>query len=178
MKFPPARFNIIFSLLALLLAAGGCKSSEERQKNKEATSIYFHIETNPDGTHYTGLAQVYRANPVKLAVATTPALDEGFIKSAELVDVDEHGGYAIKIIFDEAGARRLDNLTIEHRGKRLAISARWTETRWLGAPLINRRISDGIFIFTPDATREEAQRIVSGLNNSTKALKKPYTILG
>ena len=40
--------------------------------------------------------------------------------------------------------------------------------RWLAAPVINRRISDGVLVFTPDATREEAEEIALGLNNVAK----------
>ena len=40
-----------------------------------------------------------------------------------------------------------------------------TEARWLAAPRISQRIKDGVLVFTPDATREEAERIVRGLNN-------------
>ena len=39
------------------------------------------------------------------------------------------------------------------------------EGRWLAAPRINKRIADGVLVFTPDATREEAEQIALGLNN-------------
>ena len=42
--------------------------------------------------------------------------------------------------------------------------------RWLAAPMVGTHIVDGRFIFTPDATREEAQRIALGLNNVAKKL--------
>ncbi len=37
-------------------------------------------------------------------------------------------------------------------------------------PRINRRISNGELVFTPDATREEAERIVKGVNNVSKKI--------
>jgi hypothetical protein len=40
---------------------------------------------------------------------------------------------------------------------------RWSG--WLAAVLIRDRISDGLFRFTPDASREEGNRIVRGLRN-------------
>jgi len=42
--------------------------------------------------------------------------------------------------------------------------------RWLAAPLINRRMADGMITFTPDASREETEKFVEGLNNSAKKL--------
>jgi len=35
----------------------------------------------------------------------------------------------------------------------------------LAAPLIQRRISDGVLSFTPDATRADTDEIALGLNN-------------
>ena len=48
---------------------------------------------------------------------------------------------------------------------------------WLAAPLIRRPIADGVLTFTPDASREEAEKIVKGLNNVTEKIKKDPTEL-
>jgi hypothetical protein len=42
------------------------------------------------------------------------------------------------------------------------------DCRWLAAPVISHRIGDGVLVFTPDATREEAEEIALGLNNVAK----------
>lgn len=173
MKVPLSWFNII--LASLLVLAGGCKTNDEKKKAKEATFLRFHVETNPDGTRHNAPALVYRSNPVRLTIENNAVLDEGFMKKAELVAADQFGNYAIKITFDDVGTQRLDYVTTMNKGRRLAVNARWTETRFLAAPLITRQIKDGIFIFTPDATREESERIVAGLNNVIAKLKKPYT---
>ena len=174
MKVPLSRFNIILALLLFLPAA--CKSTEQKKKEKEASFLRFHIETNVDGTSHNSRVPIYRAHPILVGVERNAALDEGFMDKAEMVDADEFGNHAIKITFNETGAKRLDYITSAYKGRRLAVNARWTETRWLGAPLITRRITDGIFIFTPDATREETERILAGLNNVIAKLKKPYTL--
>ena len=44
--------------------------------------------------------------------------------------------------------------------------------RWLAAPVISHRISDGVLVFTPDATREEAEEIALGLNNVSKKVHR------
>jgi hypothetical protein len=46
------------------------------------------------------------------------------------------------------------------------------DPRWLAAPQITKHLSAGVFTFTPDATREEAERIVTGLNNVAEKVKK------
>jgi hypothetical protein len=37
---------------------------------------------------------------------------------------------------------------------------------------MNKRITDGVLVFTPDTTREEAENIALGLNNVAKSLGK------
>jgi hypothetical protein len=44
--------------------------------------------------------------------------------------------------------------------------------RWLGAPFIGSSITRGVLIFTPNATRAEAEQVVEGLNNVAKKFKK------
>jgi hypothetical protein len=65
----------------------------------------------------------------------------------------------------------LDGASANHN-KRIAVFARFPESRWLASPIMRKHISDGIFTFTPDCTREEADHIVRGLNNVAKKVKK------
>ena len=175
MKVPLTRFNII--LAVVLLVALGCKTSEEKKRAKEAAFLRFHIERNVDGTQHNAPVPVYRANPMLVGVERNAALDEDFMDKVELVAADEFGNLAIKVTFNAAGTRRLDYITSSYKGKRLAVHAKWTESRWLAAPLITRRITDGVFIFTPDASREECERIVRGLNNVIAKQKNTYTLI-
>lgn len=173
MTLPLARFNLI--LASILLFGAACKTTEEKKRDKEAAFLRFHLETNPDGTRHNFPAIVYRAHPIRIQIERDAALDEGFMDKAEVVSADEFGNYAIKITFDDTGKQRLDYVTSSHKGRHLVAFCRWTESRFLAAPLINKRITDGVLVFTPDATREESERIVTGLNNVIKKLKKPYT---
>lgn len=176
MKISRLAFNLF--LVSLAVALAGCGSTEKNKENKkdskEATSLRFHLETNADGTDHNVPILIYRARPMRMQIERNSALDEAMMASAAVVDVDQMGGYAIKIVFDDAGKRALDTLTIANKGRHLAIHAQWTEARWLAAPLIQRRMADGVFIFTPDASREECDRIVLGLNNVIKKVKKPF----
>jgi preprotein translocase subunit SecD len=188
MKSLTVGFNIIL-LILISLSFVSCssnpkekadKAEKKRKKEleKQATHLTFHLEVNPDGTPYNGKVWVYRAKPILFNVETYPVLDETHMRKVELVTVDEFGGFAIKITFNKRGTQFLDNVTTQNKGRHLAIFCRWTEERWLAAPRINRRISEGTFVFTPDATKDEAERIVAGLNNFLKKLNQPYTIGG
>lgn len=165
--------NIILAFCSLALF--GCKTAEQRKQAKQGAFLRFHLEINPDGTPYNGPVTVYRADPIIVNVEASAALDEAMMKEVSLVDADRMGGFAVKVTFNEEGTRKLDSLTIQYRGRRLAVHAGWTEMRWLAAPMINKRISNGVFIFTPDASREESERIVAGLKNVIKKLSEPYT---
>ena len=65
----------------------------------------------------------------------------------------------------------LDTITAANRGKRIVFFAQFGPKdaalqRWLAAPKIVGRVSTGRFVFTPNATREEADQIALGLNNA------------
>jgi hypothetical protein len=184
-------FNTYFLAAALALIAG-CTSppaepgTDARKKEdgksarsrnpdkKEFTLLRLHMQVNPDGTQFTVPATVYRANPVTVTVMATPVVMEANIVRAALIE--DTGGYSIGVQFDQQGALLLENATTAYRGSRLVVFGRWgtdkaAEDRWLGAVFIANRITDGTFTFTPDASREEAERIVTGLNNVAERLR-------
>jgi preprotein translocase subunit SecD len=103
-------------------------------------------------------------------VDKTPFLNESNVSGAKVVDVV--GGFALRIQFDHAGTAMLEQYTVANRGRKIAVLSQFGEElknlRWLAAPFISRRITDGVLLFTPDATREEAEEIALGLNNVVK----------
>lgn len=158
------RFNIYLGLLLASVIAAGCQTAAK--KSKGISTLRLHLEVNPDGMDNNKPVPVYRGSPVMINVETTPFLHEANVSNAQVVEAT--GGFAIQIQFNAFGARLLEQYSTAHKGKRFAIFSQFGETadqsRWLGAPLVSRNITDGLFIFTPDATRQEAERIVSGLN--------------
>jgi hypothetical protein len=66
----------------------------------------------------------------------------------------------------------LEQYTASNPGKRVAIFSQFgkklDQARWLAAPVIYRRISDGVLTFTPDTDLKEAEEIELGLNNHAK----------
>ena len=84
------------------------------------------------------------------------------------------GGFSIVLRFDFHGKLALEHASTAYKGNRIAIHAQFPERRWLAAPRVSTRITDGVITFTPDATREEAELIVQGLNNvAVKLGNKP-----
>ena len=166
------RFNTYLFLLALALSAG-CKSTEERRHDKAITAFRLHLEANQGGTDSTAVIEIAGA---QIYVNNSPFLDETSVTNAAVVDTRD-GGFAIRVQYDRHGTLVLDAVTTENRGRHLAIFTQFgpgklEQKRWLGAPYIGSSIAGGVLIFTPNATRPEAEQVVQGLNNVAKKLKK------
>jgi hypothetical protein len=165
-------FNTYLLLLASLVLAG-CKTADERKRDKTTSALRLHLETNPDGTRQNENIEI---SGVSLTVNKSPFLDEGYLDQAAVVDT-VGGGFAIQLQYDKHGTWMLDSVTSENRGRHYVVFSQFgtgegQQVRWLAAPLISRRTTNGYLIFTPSATREEAELIVLGLNNVMKKLKK------
>lgn len=172
METRPVAFNMNLWLVLLLVAlTPGCGTfGRKGPQDKEASTLRLHLQVNADGTDRSNPVPVYRASPVKINVNKDWFLNEGDVTEAAVVNT--LGGFALMIQFNKHGTLLLDSATTRYRGQRLAIFSRFGEARWLAAPLIERRISNGILSFTPDATREEAERIARGLNNVAREMAK------
>ncbi|MCS7090269.1 MAG: hypothetical protein RMN51_08190 [Verrucomicrobiota bacterium] len=160
------QFNLYLGIGVLILALAGCQTAESRAR-KEITTLRVHLEVRPEPTGQTDTITVFRENPVELTIEKSPFLTEVHVASAKLVEV--FGVPTIQIQLNRSGTWLLEQYTTAYRGRRMAIFSQFGKqpdrARWLAAPLIRQRIADGFLVFTPDASREEAERIVRGLNN-------------
>lgn len=169
-------FNL-YLLLLLAVLAGGCQTGKEKTKEL-ASTFRVHIETGFDPSGRSDTVAIYRENPMTINIEKEPVLTESDVSEAKIVE--SLGDFSIQVQFDRSGTWRLEQCTTGYRGKHMAIftqfmptnNVKTTLTRWIGAPRITKRITNGILIFTPDATREEAQQIVIGLNNVAKKAHK------
>jgi hypothetical protein len=168
------RFNIYLMLALVLGLAGGCKSLET--KRKEATArLSINLEVSPGGPAKTQQVPVYRENPVLVNIHTEPFLTDANVLSAKVVN--DVGGFSLQIQLDRDGTILLEQRTVANRGRRYVIYCKWgvppkwelNEGRWLAAPQFTHRITNGLLVFTPDTTREEAEQIAIGLTNVGKA---------
>jgi hypothetical protein len=176
MRIESMQFNLYLSFALCTLLLAGCQSTSEPDA-AEITSLRVHLETNPDPRGTTPSIAIYRQNPVMISTHSQPFLDERNVMGATLIET--LGGFSIQLNLDQRGTWLLESYTVSNKGKRMAIMCQFgetpDETRWLAAPVIRRIISDGVLVFTPDATREEAERIVAGLNLVAKENAKKYT---
>ena len=168
MKIRLRCFNTYLLSLLLAGALGGC-SSTRSEKFAEA-SLRFFLETNLDGTEVTQTVKVGRSAPITVNIETHVFLTEFNIEKASVVDAP--GGFAISVQFDRQGTWILEQYSTAHRGKRTVVAAEFGELRWIAAPLMRERITNGHFVFTADTTREEAEKIVSGVNRVAELVRK------
>ncbi len=165
MKSRILRFNTYLMLLALVVGLG-CKTAGK----KDASTLRLHLEANPDPMGHTETVLIGRTDPFPVHVQKAPFLTELNIVQASVVDV--MGGFQIMIQFDRQGTWLLEQYSTMAKDKHVAIFSQFGQARWLAAPVFSRRIADGLLVFTPDATHEEAERIVRGLSALAKEVKK------
>ncbi len=169
MKSRRGSFNIYFTI-ALLFVVAGCRTSGRPSDEKNMSAMHLFLETTEDGSSANGRVLVTRQK-IPMIVQREPFLTEMDVARAQVVE--DQGGFAIEIFFNEHGTLALDMATVGNKGRHIAIRTQYPDfTRWVAAPMITGRVANGVLQFTPDADRKEAERIVAGLNKVAKAAKK------
>ena len=148
---------------------------EQKKKEKENKKKYsitkFFLETPQGSQTVVQEVEVYRAYPEKVYIGTREFLDDRDFKEVNVVDSPD-GTFQIEFVLNSDGASILQNITTRYRGRRMIVFANFGDPRYLGAPKIDRTITDGIVRITPDASREEAERFVLGMKNTIHELKR------
>jgi hypothetical protein len=176
MKAITRRFNLFLAIMALASALRLPDNGQANKKqDKEVSALRVHIEANSDepGTSQSGFPAA-RDDPMPITIAKEPILTEANIIASRVID--SHGGIAIQIQFDESSGLVLEQYSAANPGKHFVIFGQWgekpAEGRWLAAPLHHAPHSRRRLSFTPDMSREEADRLVLGLNNVSKKILK------
>ncbi len=168
-----SRFTLFngFLALTLLTSAVSCSTSEERKRSKEISSLRIHIESDRGSSDRSSAIAVHRSNPMYLNIEREAVLDESNVAAATVVD--QPGGlFTVEVKLDRRGSWILERTTVMNKGKHLVVFSHFGDkARWIAAPEITAKNSSGRLVFTPDATREEADRLVRGLNNVAKKLE-------
>jgi preprotein translocase subunit SecD len=159
-------FNLYLLLSFAVLLGGGC-SSTKKERAMPLSTLRIHMEVSATPMDFSVAVPIYRAHPVTVVVNKDPFLTEAHVASAKVMQV--LGGFDLRIEFDHSGALLLEQYTTANPGRHIAIFSQFgktkEESRWLAAPAVGRRVTNGVLIFTPDASREEAERVALGLNN-------------
>lgn len=145
------------------------------KKEKPMAMIRFFAEVTDDGT--VQKVEVIRSFPQKFPIMREPFMDERDVARATLLETAD-GGFVIRVDATPHGRQAMEMATVAINGRHVVIFCQWNvdgqkqpEARWLGAPLVRTPLHNGSIVFSADCTREEAQRIVDGLNNVAVKLK-------
>ena len=158
------RFNTYLSCLVVgSLFLAGCTSGG---KKEEITTLRIHMETSDPQSEHVLTAPVYRASPKPINVNRSFFLNENDVAHASVQR--SNGAFAIKLELTRHGAIVLETESTANKGRRMAIFSQFGDVRWLAAPMIRQRLDGGVIVFTPDATEDESERIVRGLNTLSK----------
>ncbi len=145
---------------------------EEEKANRDKYSLVkFFLETPQGSNNKVQEVEVYRAYPEKIYIGTREFLDERDFEEVNIIDTPD-GGFMIEFILTAEGSGILQNITGRYRGRRMVIFANFGDPRYLGAPKIDRLITDGNIRITPDASREEAERFALGMKNTIRQIKR------
>jgi hypothetical protein len=165
------RFNLHFVVLAAVLATA-CSTPEEKARKKQLAGLRIHVEGRRNVMEESPKATFRSGDSIN--INQDIVLTDSSLASAEIVDTP--GGYSLRLHFDRHGQLKLETVMLANKGRRLPIFMTWStgkkdvpgDSRWLAAPLIQQNNASGILTFTPDASREELELIVRGLNNMVK----------
>jgi len=171
MKVWARRYNLYLMLALAIACVPGCKSNKPE---KQLSTLRVHMETpNVGDPTRLDTVSVVRSNPVSITIERAPVLTEANLLAAKIIETS--GGFAIQVKFDGNGTWLLEQSSAGNPGRHFVIFSLWGDTpaqsRWLAAPMITHRIANGTLTFTPDASREEGDRIVLCLNNAAKKAK-------
>jgi preprotein translocase subunit SecD len=173
MKVCARQFNIYLAAAAAVALLCSCQTD---RREKEVAALRVHIEVSPDPAGTSQTISVVRSDPVLVTVKHEPILTEANIVAAKIIDAP--GGFAVELRFDGNGTWLLEQYSAANPGRHFIVFGQWGEKlaqgRWLAAPLIARRIPNGVLAFTPDASREEADQFVTGLNNAARENRKGW----
>jgi hypothetical protein len=176
MKVYPFRFNIYLLMFAALTLCSACHTTRQTKEDKAVSALRIHIESNVDPSGTSQTVSVLRVQPVSVTIVNNPVLTEANILAARVMDAPAGDGFAVELKFDETGGLMLEQYSASNPGKHFVIFGQWgekgAEGRWLAAPLITHRITNGLLSFTPDMSHDEACRLVLGLNNVSKQVNK------
>ena len=150
------------SAIGLVLLAG-C-SLFQRKQPEPIVRLFCEVERSlpEENAHVVAVPKT----GLKIPISTFAILTENDVESVKLNQTS--GGAVLELHLDPSGRIQLDEVTTRCRGQYIvAFLGRRPVEAWL----VDRRVTNGVFVVEGDFTDEEAQKAVDDLNKLIKAKK-------
>jgi hypothetical protein len=155
------QFNIYLALAATLGWLCGCMTNKP---HGQVSALRVHIESSRDNAGTSEEVTVIRADPVDVNITKLPILTEANVVAAKIID--DPGGFAINIHFDETGTWILEQYTAANTGHHLAIFGQW------GEKLANGRARKPNYLSSASATLPHF--ILNNSNDLSRRLPRTF----
>ncbi len=168
-------FNLVLAAFVLNCGCASDRSDRESRRKEQDTinHVRVHLESRHDIPERAMIAKVGGSDDLRFAVEKMPILTELHVEKASLLE--DLGGFKVELDLNPMGARILESYSSAAMGRHLLIMTELDgEATWIAAPIIEKRISDGILAFTPIASREDMNRLVTGLNQAVEKRRKRW----
>lgn len=150
-------------LIVALLPVVGCQSKPP----KNAATLSMHLPAGRGLPESRRTTVALMSPAISLDVNRIPVLREADLDTVELKG--EGDNFLMRLVFGIHGTIELDRVSNNNRGELIVI---FINNIPVAAPQLKHRIVDGVFEFTPNLSREEAQKLADGLNAMVKYLEK------
>ena len=171
------RSHLIIATFVLLTSLLGCVRKYSVDTNRDKAQLALFIQGFPKQGEDTKLLKVYQAKPKLVYIDPKPVMrgDSGMITSSKVINTQD-GLHAIQLDFTTLGQSVMEHITTNFRSRQLYIvlaknddhsKTNKVKMMCIGSHYINRTFSTPL-VFTPDASRDESEKITTLLNNTLK----------
>ena len=171
------QFYLTIPAFVLLIVLPGCvkKYFVDTKRNKAQLALF--VQGFPQQGEDTQLLKLYQAKPKLVHINPKPVMrgNSGMITSSKVVDTQD-GLHAIQLDFTTLGQSVMEHITTNFRSRQLYVvlaqnddhsKTNKVKMTCIGTHYINQTFSTPL-VFTPDASREESEKIIKLLNKTLK----------
>ena len=169
--------HLIFVAFVLLTSLPGCVKKYSVDTGRDKAQLALFIQGFPQQGEETQLLKVYQAKPKLVYIDPKPVMrgDSGMITLSKVIDTQD-GLHAIQLDFTTLGQSVMEHITTNFRSRQLYIvlatnddhsKTNKVKMTCIGSHYINQTFSTPL-VFTPDASRDESEKITKLLNNTLK----------
>lgn len=171
----------VFFMGVVMVLLGGCSSMQGPVPGgRSGAMLFIFVESASRDPELTRRIEWHEANPREAHVEREPVMQPlSFLTEAKLHE-SVAGGQVAELHFNFRGTQLLEAMSIEQRGRRLFLVAWYLRSkqdkdltsRCIGVHALRGVNSSGRLFFTPDATPEEAGRLMAAFNKTARVVQR------